>query len=401
MKKQWLTLAFAYIGFIVLGLPSAMVGVATPTIREIFNVSATDVGLVVPISVVGFMLIASNISMVVRRLRDGKRAVLIACVINGIALVMQGFAPQWSIFLIGSALTGVVGIIDAVFNNYVAVHYKAAQLSWLHAAFGLGAALGASLMTVLLRYPQDWYWGFTIVGLLSLLYAAVFGVLLRGWQMPMQAEDEPAAKRDTTTQWWAIAARPTVWLGVALFFVYTASELNMQYWGTTLLYQGQGYAESTANEWVTALIYSFTAGRVLFGIIGNRVNIGMALRVSALGILLSSALIHWNVTWWATLGGVLLLGVALAPIYPLLMAQTPARVGQADSQTVIGWQVSFAAGGAAFLPLLTGIWIDIGGPLVVGWAGLLGAGLLYVLYEALQYTQRADATQAEAAQGAD
>jgi fucose permease len=49
----------------------------------------------------------------------------------------------------------------------------------------------------------------------------------------------------------------------------------------------------------------------------------------------------------ATVGGFVLLGGALAGVFPALVALTPDRVGQHQAQRVIGWQIGAAAVGGA------------------------------------------------------
>ena len=57
----------------------------------------------------------------------------------------------------------------------------------------------------------------------------------------------------------------------------------------------------------------------------------------------------------ATLAGLALLGFSLAPIFPMLIASTPARLGAEHAAHAIGFQVSAACLGAAALPGLAGL----------------------------------------------
>jgi fucose permease len=56
-----------------------------------------------------------------------------------------------------------------------------------------------------------------------------------------------------------------------------------------------------------------------------------------------------------TLAGLALLGFSLAPIFPMLIASTPARLGAAHATHAIGFQVSAACLGAAALPGAAGL----------------------------------------------
>jgi fucose permease len=54
-----------------------------------------------------------------------------------------------------------------------------------------------------------------------------------------------------------------------------------------------------------------------------------------------------------------LLAFALAPIYPTLMARTPARLGAAAAVHAVGFQVAAAMTGVAVLPALMGAAADL------------------------------------------
>jgi fucose permease len=73
-----------------------------------------------------------------------------------------------------------------------------------------------------------------------------------------------------------------------------------------------------------------------------------------------------------------LFAVALAPVYPTVMARTPARLGPLAVQA-IGLQVAAAMAGVAVLPGLMGLAADWAGADAVPWMLLLLAGLLWLL----------------------
>jgi fucose permease len=68
--------------------------------------------------------------------------------------------------------------------------------------------------------------------------------------------------------------------------------------------------------------------------------------------------------------GLLLLGLSLAPMYPTLMARTPARVGPALSGHTVGFLVSSATLGSALMPALVGV--------LVGRVGLTSIGAMAI-----------------------
>jgi fucose permease len=79
------------------------------------------------------------------------------------------------------------------------------------------------------------------------------------------------------------------------------------------------------------------------------------LRAAMVSALFAAALVQADRGTGATLGGLALLGFSLAPIFPMLIASTPARLGADHAAHAIGFQVSAACLGAAAVPAAAGL----------------------------------------------
>jgi fucose permease len=125
-----------------------------------------------------------------------------------------------------------------------------------------------------------------------------------------------------------------------------------------------------------------TAGRVLLGALTPRIAAETLLRAS-LAAVFPGLLVLWAGRGPAAgAAGLPLVGLALAPIFPLLIATTPARVGAAHATHAIGFQVAAFYLGTACLPGTAGVLarrlgLDALGPFLLGTALALGA--LHVL----------------------
>ena len=67
-------------------------------------------------------------------------------------------------------------------------------------------------------------------------------------------------------------------------------------------------------------------------------------------VLIAAALIAWSPAGPVTYAATALLGFALAPVFPTLIAATPDRVGPRFAAHAIGFQVAAAAAGIATFP---------------------------------------------------
>jgi fucose permease len=104
------------------------------------------------------------------------------------------------------------------------------------------------------------------------------------------------------------------------------------------------------------------------------------------GVLVSvaaTALIWWQPDTVVSVAGFVLLGAALAGMFPALIAVTTQRIGEQRAQHAIAWQVGAAAGGGSAISALVGLLINTSGLDVVGPALVVLALLLLAANTAL------------------
>jgi fucose permease len=75
---------------------------------------------------------------------------------------------------------------------------------------------------------------------------------------------------------------------------------------------------------------------------------------SALAVV-AAAIIWWQPDPAVAVTGFVVLGAALAGVFPALIALTPVRIGERRAQHVISWQVGAAAAGGAGISAVIGL----------------------------------------------
>jgi len=126
-------------------------------------------------------------------------------------------------------------------------------------------------------------------------------------------------------------------------------------WTYTLFTQARGIDPARAGTWVSLYWGSLTAGRILSGLIVNRLGEVRLLRWSMIGALIGAVLLAVRGAAAINLAGLMLVGFALAAIFPTLISITPARFGAAHAANAIGFQIAAAGLGVALLPGLAGV----------------------------------------------
>jgi fucose permease len=220
----------------------------------------------------------------------------------------------------------------------------------------------------------SWRVAYALIGTVLLAMAAGFARTAGRWQVdarPAQAARAAPPIVDALRE-------PAVWRNVGIFFVYAGLEIGIGQWAYSWLVEGRQVAAGVGAAWVAAYWGGLTAGRIVLGALTTRVRPD-ALLVAGLAGVPPGVLVLWAGVGPAAGGaGLALLGLALAPIFPLLIATTPARVGAVHATHAIGFQVAAFYLGGAVLPGAAGLlarhWgLDVLGPFLLGTAVVLGA----------------------------
>jgi fucose permease len=383
-----------------LGLPEGSLGVAWPSIREAFGLPLDALGLLLATFACGYFISSAVSGRVLSRLGIGP-ALSGSCALTGISLLGYSLAPGWlSMVALGGLLGLGAGIIDGGLNTYAAVQHGSRVLNWMHAAFGLGAAVGPLLMTAAISSGLGWQIGYAVVGVAQLGLSVGYAVTRDRFSSTQRHTE--AARPIGSPAAPALLRNPLMWLSAALFFTYVGFEAAAGQWTFSLFTLGRGAPPTIAGVLISAYWASLTVGRIVFGVLVTRVSSSALLRGCMLGCLVAAGLIWANVpvlSWIA----VAVLGLLLAPIFPVLIAETPMRLGLSKTGDAIGLQVAAAVLGGAAIPAGVGVLAARVGLEVVGGC-LVAAGLAQLLlHEALlrsgALASHHEVGDAEAAQG--
>ncbi|MEK3836257.1 MFS transporter [Paenibacillus sp. FSL R7-0128] len=356
-------LIIIYLAFISLGLPDSMLGAAWPIIRLDFGAPVELAGLLSMIVVAGTIISSLASSVVLKRLGTGMVTFISVAVT---ALALLGFSYSSSVVwvaLLALPLGLGAGSIDTGLNNYVATHYKAHHMSWLHCFWGIGAMLGPILMSRYIANGESWRMGFFAVSMIQFALVVVLFFSLPLWkragqgsrpqpqEMPEQAESLPAAASLAGSK---VLRIPGVKLAMLTFLFYCGVEATVGLWGSSYLVNVKEVSPATAAGWVSLYYGGITAGRLITGFItfrfSNRTLIRGGLAISLAGALLLAL----PLPAICSLVAFILIGLGSAPIFPCMLHETPARFGAEHSQKIMGCQMALAYTGGAFLPPLLG-----------------------------------------------
>jgi fucose permease len=351
----------AYLGFVSLGLPDTVLGVAWPSLRETFTLPQAALG--VPLAVSAATYFASGVlaGRLVRLLGTGGLLAASTAVVAAGAAAYAA-APSFAVFLAAACVVGAgSGAVDSALNAYAAHRLGARHMTWLHAAYSTGAAIGPATMAALVASGAGWRTGYVAVAAALAALTSAFVATRRRWA-DGDAEDAGLPgdvgmprERARALGGGEALRRPHVPLQIAIFFLYSGTEVAAGQWSYTVLVEARGLDAPAAGAWATAYWASLLAGRVVLGFVVERVGTVRLVRLATAAALAgATAFAVPGVPTVAGSAGLCLLGFALAPVYPGLMSETPRRVGAAAVHA-IGFQVAAATAGVAVIPGAAGV----------------------------------------------
>lgn len=348
-----LLLAIIYLAFISLGLPDSLLGIAWPDMRLDFALPLDAVGIVTMLLTL-CMTASSFLSGYFLKRFGTPKVTLVSCALTGLALLGFSFAPSFlTVILLAIPLGLGAGAVDTGLNTYVAHHFSAKHMNWLHCFWGLGASLGPVIMTQAIAAGQTWRMGYRIVSIIQLALGILFLFTLKLWNMqPVLVQDNELIPKTKALSPFKV---PYAILNMLLFFFYIGSEVSVGLWANSFLISVKDVPKQTAGFYVAVFYVCITAGRFLSGIVasklGNRKLVVLGLFTASAGVLLLLLPLHPLVA----LVGLALLGLGFAPVYPSLMHETPVRFGQKNAELIIGYQMGFGGIGGLVIPPLLGL----------------------------------------------
>lgn len=349
-----LLLLVIFLAFIGLGLPDSLFGAAWPAIYpelEAPMAAASTVTLLIA----AFTVLSSLLSArAINRFGTGWVTLISTALTAGGLL---GFSLSHSLLwlcLLAIPLGLGAGAIDTGLNNFVALHYNATHMSFLHCFYGVGVSLSPFLMSLALADDTNWRGGYRTVFFVQLGICAALLLALPLWGRIQQndtADENVPPRTLTLIQQAKTPAIRAVW---GLFVTSVAIEFTCGTWGSTFLVNARGLTADAAAQTVAVYYIGMTLGRFLSGVLAARMKPWHIVQLGQ-GVVLA-AIVLLAIPTVPTAGiGLFLVGLGNGPFFPNLSYLTPHHFGADVSQSVMGTQLAASYVGTMAVPPLFGL----------------------------------------------
>ncbi|GAA5829881.1 hypothetical protein JCM3766R1_006689 [Sporobolomyces carnicolor] len=406
LKGEWIKEASCHATMLIAGWSDSSSGPLIPYIQSYFGVSYTVVSMLFVGQAVGFLASAAAMHFIVDRFGLGK-AIVFGAALQALAyaLLIPGFA--FAAFPVIYSISGFgMAIQDSMANVYVASLPNAdRKLGFLHASYGLGAALCPLAATAFAsHFPRHFtkFWTISLaIALLNvavLLYAFKFNYVIdtdESGEVPrppspreevaLEAQTPPLggdsssvkslaaasaspatyppeihtegmrkvrAHKEPSVLRQALLNRTTILASIFILF-YVGSEVSMGGWIVTFLIDNRGGGTS-AGYVATGFWLGLTVGRAILNPLNRLVG---EKRIVYVYLLLALALEF--AVWFADsfIGNavvVSLVGVIIGPLYPIMMSLLTKLLPRKQHGPSIAFVAAFGQCGSAVFPFITG-----------------------------------------------
>ena len=342
-----------YIAFIGLGIPDSLFGTAWPAIYTEYGLPISLGGVITMVTFIGTTISSLLSARLIRKF--GTARLTAGCtLLTALALLGFSFSHSFVVLIILAVPLGLgAGSIDTALNNYVASHYNASQMSFLHCFYGVGVTVSPFILTLVFRNDTNWRRGYGIATIIQFAIAAIVIFSLPLWNRVRDKNEisESAIKSLSVIEASKIRGVKVMWL---LFLCTCSIELTVGAWSSTFLVESRGATEELAAGTITFYYLGMTSGRFLSGVLARKIHSRTIITIGS--VILGIALLMLTITnnSYIAIAALFLIGLGNGPMFPNLNYLTPEQFGEERSAALIGAQMAVANIGIVISPLLFG-----------------------------------------------
>lgn len=329
-------LATIFLGFIVFGLSENIKGPAIPRIQFDFALSESQLGTLLSLNSLGYLLACSFTAFLTRLW-----GIKIVNVIAFGAMVASGiliyFSPSYPLFsssyffmYIGN---GMLEIALAILGARIFVNNTGTMMNLTHGFYGLSSTVAPLLATGLMTatvfgHTLDWRGMYLIM--LSLSVLPILTTLFSTFPGDQIASEERIPVR-------MLLRDKALWYMVLILTFGVVSELAVGGWLVNYLEKAYGWETVTASGMLSAFFLCFALARIVLGPITDRIGFTLSLILfAALSAVCTFAAIIGGEPYAFLFAAA---GIGIAMVYPTVMALVAKRYPN-GSDTAITFTVT-------------------------------------------------------------
>lgn len=334
-----LLLFIIYIAFIGLGIPDSLFGAAWPAIYTEFGLPVGTASYITLIISGGTVISCLFATRLIQRFGTAKITAF-STLLTALALLGFSFSNHIAWFFLFALPLGLgAGAIDSALNNYVALHYKAAHMNFLHCFYGIGVSLSPYLMSLALSAEANWRKGYRIVFWFQIGISFITILSLPIWKKVSSSTfDQEETSR--TVSIFSLWKQAKIRMACLIFIGSCAIEYTCGIWGSTFLVNTKEVTMDMAAKIITFYYIGIALGRFLSGLLSNKLTSWQIITIGQGVTFFAILLLIFPFPSQISGIGLFMIGLGNSPIFPNILHLTPQNFGRGFSQSAIGIQMA-------------------------------------------------------------
>ncbi len=341
-------LVVIYVAFIGLGVPDSLIGSAWPAIQNEMGIPIEAVSILT-LLISGCTVLSSIFSARLLNKIGTAKVTAFSTALTAAALLGFSFATSFYFMIPLAIILGLgAGAVDSGLNNYVALHFKASHMNFLHCFYGVGVTLSPYLMAIALG-NVGWRSGYRYAFYVQAGITLLMIVSLPLWNKSKSGE-EAEEEKTVSLSLSQMAKKADVRLVWAVMLSTNAIEYACGVWGSTYLVTVKGFETKQGALALTVYYAGMSIGRFLSGLLSEKISTWKRIGIGSLIIAPAILIMILPLPGQAAVAGLFLIGLGNGSIYPNMIHLTPHNFGKEVSQSVMGTQIAFAYIGVMLAP---------------------------------------------------
>ena len=327
-----------------------MIGPSLSTLRERTGSSISEIGSLFLALQLGFIIGSVVAGRILDRF-DGHRVYATGFIlVAGALMAVPMAASLTALWFVMVAIGMASSLSDVTANTLLMWHlgeHVGRAMNLLHFSFGVGALVAP----VIVAFGVD----------AAARLGGVVALVMAVWALGVSSPIAPHVRRDDQST----ATRRVLAIAAVFFFVYVGVEIGFAGWIHT--YAGEvGFSSRGATLMTTGFWISFTGGRLMSAWVSGRIRPKVVMVASGTATVLAAVILV--VSQGGATGmwiGAVMMGLATAPQFPVMIAYLERRIQLSGSDT--SWFMTAAGMGGLAFPYFIGQMIDAAGTAIFPW----------------------------------
>ena len=347
-------IAVIYAAFIGLGLPDSLFGTAWPSIYTEFGLPIAYGSLESMVCFIGTFLSSLLSARLIKRF--GTARLTAGCtLLTAVSLIGFGWAGSFPVLLVLAIPLGLgAGSVDTALNNYVALHYSASRMSFLHCFYGVGVTISPFILALVFQNGLNWRVGYRIASGAQFALAVALILSIPIWSK-VHGEESVAEENFETLSIRQAASIKGVKIMWMLFVCACAIEMSVGSWSSTYLVEHLKMSQEFAARAMTVYYIGMTAGRAFSGILAKKLHSWQIIKIGLIVMTAAFTTLLLTENGIVAMAALALIGLGNGPMFPNFNYLTPENFGPERSPAIIATQMAASNISIVTLPVLCGV----------------------------------------------